>query len=71
MARESNEHILFDILETATWASVTLASRGCNVEQLCILLGPGGVGLSLISAHLNAMYAGLHKFYDPNIFYAD
>ena len=47
----------------------TLAKRGKNVDMLTFLMGPGGVGLSLITAHMVAMYGVKnHKYFDPNIF---
>ena len=49
----------------------TLAKRGRNVDYLTFIKGPGGVGLSLISAHLNAMYGPLHQYFDPSVFYDD
>ena len=42
------------------------------MDQICIFLGPGGVGLSLFTAHIAAMLGTtLHKYYDPNVFYDD
>lgn len=53
-------------------ACQALAKRGLNVNQLTVYWGPGGVGLSLFSEHLHAMYGSAnHKFFDPNIFYVD
>lgn len=53
-------------------ACQALAKRGLNVNQLTVYWGPGGVGLSLFSEHLHAMYGpSNHKFFDPNIFYVD
>jgi hypothetical protein len=53
-------------------ASIELAKRGLNVDQMAIFLGPGGVGLSLYTAHIHAMYGPRnHRFFDPNIFYQD
>jgi hypothetical protein len=53
-------------------ACLELAKRGQNVDQITIFLGPGGVGLSLYTAHLAAMLGqSLHKYFDPNVFYDD
>ena len=49
-----------------------MAKRRINVVQVTFFPGPGGVGLSLFSSHLNAMYGeNLHKFFDPTVFYED
>ena len=78
---EENIAKTWDIYEKTFWANANgfqfcqacqeLAKRGKNVEQLTLLHGSGGVGLSLMSAHLAAMYQDLHKYFDPNIFYTD
>jgi hypothetical protein len=53
-------------------AAIALAKRGDNVDHMFLLWGSGGVGLSLISSHLHAIFGhDLHKFYDPNVFYTD
>ncbi len=52
-------------------AAQALAKRGENLDRCFIGLGPGGVGQSLYSAHLAAMYGRLHAFFDPNIWYHD
>ena len=53
-------------------ACQALAKRGHNIDALTLYWGPGGVGLSLYTAHLAAMYGERsHKFFDPNIFYHD
>ena len=50
----------------------TLAKRGKNLDMLTFLMGPRGVGLSLITAHMVAMYGVRnHKYFDPNIFFDD
>ena len=47
----------------------SLARRGYNVDTLTFYKGPGGVGLSLLSAHLAAMEGDTnHKFIDPGVF---
>ena len=49
-------------------AAQALAKRGLSVDRLFIGLSPGGVGQSLYSSHLAAIYGtGNHTFYDPNI----
>jgi hypothetical protein len=49
-----------------------MSKRGRNVDQFTIFLGPGGVGLSLYTAHLNAIFGSKnHRYFDPNIFYVD
>ena len=49
-----------------------LARRGYNIDLITILLGPGGVGLSLFTAALAARYGPInHRYFDPNIFYQD
>ena len=45
--------------------------RGLNVDNITLYWGPGGVGLTVLTAHLHAMYGVYHRYFDPNIFYAD
>ena len=53
-------------------ACLGMTMRGRNVDQICIFLGPGGVGLSLYTASIAAMLGPtLHRYFDPNIFYDD
>ncbi len=53
-------------------ACQALAKRGHNIHCLTLYWGPGGVGLSLYTAHLQAMYGSRnHKIFDPNIFCDD
>ena len=53
-------------------AALALAKRGLNVDYVFLLLGTGGVGLSLLSALLAATLGNkLHKYGDPNAFYVD
>ena len=53
-------------------AALALAKRRINVDQLFMLWGPGGVGLSLITALIAAgLGPKLHKYFDPNVFYQD
>ena len=52
-------------------AAQALAKRGINVVRLFIGLSSGGVGQSLYSAHLQAMYGHNFAFFDPNIWYHD
>lgn len=49
--------------------SEALAKRGDNVTRCFIGCGPGGVGQSLYSSHLNAVYKHNHSFFDPNIWF--
>ena len=50
-------------------AAQALAKRGINVVRLFIGLSSGGVGQSLYSTHLEAMYVHNFAFFDPNIWY--
>ena len=50
-------------------AAQALAKRGDNVVRLFIGLSRGGVGQSLYSAHLHAIYVHNFGFFDPNIWY--
>ncbi|CAK0861021.1 unnamed protein product [Prorocentrum cordatum] len=53
-------------------AALALAKRGLNVDQLFFFWGAGGVGLSLTTAHLDAMLGhSNHKHFDPQVFYLD
>ncbi len=52
-------------------AAQALARRYENIDRCFLGLSPGGVGQSLYSTHLAAMYGNLHTFFDPNIFYQD
>jgi hypothetical protein len=52
-------------------AAQALARRGINVDRCFIGVSPGGVGQSLYSSHLAAMYGPLHRYFDPNLFYHD
>ncbi|CAK0822133.1 unnamed protein product, partial [Prorocentrum cordatum] len=53
-------------------AALALAKRGLNVDQLFFFWGAGGVGLSLTTAHLDAMLGhSNHKYFDPQVFYLD
>lgn len=52
-------------------AAQALAKRGLNVDRLFGGISPGGTGQSLFSTHLDAMYPGLHRFFDPSIWYHD
>ena len=52
-------------------AAQALAKRGFNIDRCFIGISPGGVGQSLYSAHLNAVYCHNHAFIDPNIWYDD
>ncbi len=52
-------------------AAMALAKRGENIDRCFIGVSPGGVGQSLMSAHMAAMLGHLHAFIDPNIWYHD
>lgn len=52
-------------------AAQALAKRGENIDRCFIGISPGGVGQSLYSAHLDAIYAHNHCFFDPNVWYQD
>jgi len=53
-------------------ACQALARRGLNIDCITIYWGPGGVGLSRYSAHLEAMY-GKENYctFDANVFFED
>ncbi|CAJ1456297.1 unnamed protein product, partial [Effrenium voratum] len=50
-------------------AAQALAKRGLNVTRLFIGLSSGGVGQSLYSSHLQALYGHNFAYFDPNIWY--
>ncbi|CAK0846382.1 unnamed protein product [Prorocentrum cordatum] len=53
-------------------AAQALAKRGYSVDTITMHWGPGGVGLSLLTSHLEAMYGHKnHKYFDPNIIFVD
>jgi len=52
-------------------AAQALARRGENIDRCFMGLSPGGVGQSLYSMHLAAMYGSLHVYFDPSIWYHD
>jgi len=52
-------------------AAQALAKRGENIDRCFIGEGPGGVGQSLYSSHLAAMYGHNHAVFDPNVWYQD
>ena len=52
-------------------AAMGLAKRGRNVDRCFIGQSPGGVGQSLFSSHIDAIFSRLHAFFDPNIWYDD
>ncbi len=52
-------------------AALALALHGVNVDRCFWTLGPGGVGQSLLTHHLNAVFPGLHTFVDTTIYYSD
>ena len=50
-------------------AAQALAKRGINVTRVFIGISRGGVGQSLYSLHLKAMFAHNFAFFDPNIWF--
>ena len=53
-------------------ACLALAKRGLNINPITVYVGPGGVGLSKYTSHLEAMVGERnHCMFDPNIFYSD
>ena len=52
-------------------AAQALCKRGINVDRLFIGMSPGGVGQSVFSAHLAAIYGHNHHYYDPNVWCND
>ena len=50
-------------------AAQALAKRGLNVVRVFIGLSGGGVGQSLYSAHLQALYGHNFAFFDPQIWF--
>ena len=53
------------------FAALLLALRGKNVDRAFWGLGPGGVGQSLLTAHLEAMLGPNFGILDMNIYYSD
>ncbi len=52
-------------------AAQALAKRYENIDRCFIGVSPGGVGQSLYSHHLNAVYGHNHAFFDPNVWYQE
>ena len=52
-------------------ARESLARRGFNVDTITGLIGPGGVGMSLVTGHIGAQYGPLHKTFDMSVFYTE
>ena len=52
-------------------SAIALVKRGENIDRCFIGISPGGVGQSLFSAFLAALFGHLHAFFDPNIWYND
>ena len=52
-------------------AAQALAKRGQNIDRLFIGISPGGVGQSLYSGHLHAIFEDNSAFFDPNVWYHD
>ena len=60
----------FDVFQCCE-AAQALAKRGINIDRCFIGVSPGGVGQSLYSTLLAAVYGHNHAFFDPNVWYAD
>ena len=60
----------FDVFRCCM-AAAALAKRGFNVDRCFIGISPGGVGQSLYSLHLAAMFGSNHSFFDPNVWHND
>ena len=80
LERHVNE--VMEIISRTFWANVgawrftqacrEMVHRGLNVNQITYFIGPGGVGLSLFTAHLDAMYGQqIHRYFDPAILFTD
>ena len=54
-----------------TFAALSLALSGENIDRVFWSIGPGGVGQSLYSYLIHVVCAGAHSFFDTNIFYSD
>ena len=52
-------------------AAQALAKRGESIDRYFIGIGPGGVGQSLYSTLLAAMYCHNHAFIDPNLWFQE
>ncbi len=52
-------------------AAQALCKRGENLDRCFIGESPGGVGQSLYTGHLAAMYKHNHSYFDPNVWYMD
>ena len=55
----------------AICAAMCLVLEGQNINRIFWTIGPGGVGQSLLSHHLHAVFAALHAFVDTTVFYSD
>ena len=52
--------------------ALALAMRGVNVDPVFFFWGPGGVGMSITTAHLENMLGHAnHKLFDPSVFYLE
>lgn len=65
-----NESIADQAFKTCL-AALSLALKGHNVDRCFWGIGPGGVGQSLYTAHLDTVLGGLHAYLDTNIYYTD
>ena len=53
------------------FAAMILVMCGENIDRICWTLGPGGVGQSLFTAHIAAVFKGLHAYLDTNVLFVD
>ena len=53
------------------YAALALTLQGNNIDRCFWTVGPGEVGQSLTTHHLDAMFPGLHGFIDTNVYYSD
>ncbi|CAE8584402.1 unnamed protein product [Polarella glacialis] len=60
----------FEVFQ-CTQAAQALCKRGENLDRCFIGESPGGVGQSLFTAHLAAVYKHNHSYFDPNVWYMD
>ena len=51
--------------------AMSLALHGENVDRVFWSIGRGGVGQSLLTAHIHELFKGISAFLDVNIYYTD
>ena len=54
-----------------TFDFMSLAIRGRNIDRIAWTIGRGGVGQSLLTAHLHALFEGVCAYIDTNVYYTD